>query len=42
MRAIIRVTKRDTTDEEAIKIKQAIEKAVKEFEGATVELNTFS
>jgi len=42
MRVIIRVTKRDTNDEEAIKIKKAVEAAVKQFQDATVEMNTFS
>jgi len=42
MRAIIRVTLPDTTDEEAIELKQQIEALVAEAEGALVEVTITS
>lgn len=39
MRAIIRVTLRDVTDDQALQVKKAVEAAVKDFPEAEIELN---
>lgn len=40
MRVIIRVIKRQTTDDEALEIKKGVQDAVKKYEGIEVTMNT--
>jgi methyl coenzyme M reductase beta subunit len=40
MRCIIRVIVEQTTDDEAIKIKKEIQKALKDYKNVSVELST--
>lgn len=40
MRVIIRVVKRDATDEQSVEMKQAVKKALEKFENVQVNMET--